>query len=185
MKTITSRNIMANSKELKFPTTNLSVYIKEEKPFFIAQIFEGRKTKPSVYSRFTTFEKMEKSIAQYVEKSEAVIQEKEDRKISNRVALKKNKETIVKGVTLRTSFSYNMTFNKFYRVVSVKGCTAKLEILSTEWVDGDIGWTGNVKAGNETGEFIEGKICVRGIKVDNLYGGIVSTSATFYENHMD
>jgi hypothetical protein len=184
MKPIT-RNIMSDAKELKFKDSTLKVYIKEDNGKWICQIFTGRKTKPTSYVRYRTLEAMETEIKRQIDLDIANTQYKEALKITRRENAKKLKAALISGATVRTSFSYNMTFNKFYRVVSNKGNTYKFEILGTDWVDGDMGWTGNVRAGSPTGNFIEGKITTSGLKIDNLYGDVIDPSDTFYENHMD
>jgi len=185
MKTITNRQIMLDAQELVLKDSKLKVYIKEDNDKWICQIFEGRKTKPSTYTRFRSFENMENEIKNYIRKEQSDIKYKANLKASRAEKLKNFKRDLIPGVTVRASFSYNMTFNYFYRVISNKGNTYKFEILEKEWADGNIGYTGSVKAGRPTGKFIEGKLTQTGLKIDNLNASICNPSSTFYENHLD
>ena len=110
---------------------------------------------------------------------------KKNLKIQRAQRNKELKASLIPGTIVRTVFSYEMTFNYFYKVIENKGSKYKLQKLTNEWVDGDAGFTGSVKAGKETDKFIEGKLTVSGLKIDDLYGEIININDTFYENHID
>jgi hypothetical protein len=184
-----NRKIMSDAKELKLNNTNIKVYIKEyvkeNKSIWHCQIFTGRKIKPTIFRRYTTIRAVEAEILEQINLDIANTEYQKSLKKLRRENTEKLKASLVPDATVRTGFTYNMTFNKFYKVVSNKGNTYKFEILETEWVDGNKGWTGNVRAGAATGMFIEGKITTSGLKIDGLSGYVISPSDTFYENHLD
>jgi len=179
------RIIMSNSQKIEFKGSTLSIYTKEENGFFFLQIFSGRSTTPLVYTKYKYFKRMEDNILRYVNSNLESIAQKKYQKEKRKKTIQKLKENLQPGTLVRTSFSYNMTFNDFYKVISKKGNTYKLEILSKEWVSGNIGYTGRVKAGNPTGDYIEGKITATGFKIDDRYASIINPNESFYENRMD
>ena len=182
------RDIIEDSSHLRFEEQDIDVYIKitDDKQYPIrVQIFEGNKAKPTIYSKYSSMGLVEEVIKKRVELIQSKLEYKLKRKLQKQEKQKELKENLKPGTIIHTSFSYNMTFNKFYKVISNKRNTYQLEVLSTEWVDGDIGWTGNVKAGSEIGSKIEGKLTSNGLKIDNLYGSIISGNETFYENYAD
>lgn len=182
---IKARDILKDSKEIVFKGTSLEVHTKEINGVFYLQIFEGRKLRPSMYAKFNSFSGMEKQIKRFVDKDLKNKAYKEEIKKKRKEAISNLKHELQKGVTVRSSFSYDMTFNYFFRVVSNKGNTYKFEILNKEWVDGDAGYTGSVKAGSPTGKFIEGKITSSGLKIDDNYARVINPLESFYENHCD
>lgn len=185
-KMIKTRVIMENAKEIKFKNSKLKIYTKQdENGKHILQVFEGRKINPSKYMRYRTFEIMEQDIKYFVEKEQKNMKYKAEQKLVKKKRTEKLKKTLKIDSVLRSTFSYTMTFNYFYKVVSIKGSRYKLEKLEKIWVDGDIGYTGNVSAGEPTGEFVEGRLTSNGLKVDNGYASIINVNDTFYENHMD
>ena len=179
------RNIMEDSNHIRFENIDMDVYIKDTTPYISLQIFSGKTKKPDVYQYFKAMEDVERKILERKGILERRLEDKEQRKIQKREQTKQLKLSLKPGTLVNARFSYNMTFNKFYKVISNKNNTYKLEVLGTDWVDGDIGYTGTVKAGQGTGEFVEGKLTSNGLKVKNLYASICSAEDTFYENHMD
>ena len=179
------REIIQDANFIRIDEEDMDIYMLDEGSTVQVQVFQGNKVKPTLHSRFRNLEYAETRIKELVNMFKSRREWKEKNK-----ALKKERQNILKsklipGATVRTSFSYNMTFNKFYKVVSNTRNTYTLEILGTDWVSGDFGWTGNVKAGSPTGKFIEGKLTASGIKIDNLYGDVIDPNDDFYECHLD
>jgi len=179
------RLIMKGAKEIKFNKSTLKIYTKEENGFFFLQIFEGRRVKPNVYTRHKTFASLEKQLKSSVADNIERIENKELFRRLKKEKVEELKSKLITGAVIRASFSYNMTFNYFYRVISNKGSVYKLEILEKEWVSGDFGYTGEVKPGCSTGKIIEGKMTTNGLKVNDLYCFVIDPSQSFYENHLD
>ena len=182
---VSQREIMKDSQVLEFKDLDAIAYISTNYLYPILQLFVGKTVKPKIHNSYKSMEKLELALEQQIENIRKNIEYKKELAQQKKEIAKELKLNLIPGAVVRCSFSYNMTFNKFYKVLSNKNNTYKLEVLNTEWVDGDIGWTGNVKAGSETGEFIEGKLTASGFKIDNLYGGVINSNKTFYENRMD
>ena len=183
------RDIMEHSYSLRVEDIDMDIYcntnelVKNYK--YTLQIFVGKTAKPMVFNRYVSEERRDAAIEERISVLRSRLEQKELSKLRKKERNAELKKSLVPGSTVRTSFSYNMTFNHFYKIISSNRSIYKLEVLGTEWVDGDRGWTGNVKAGSGTGNIVQGKLTASGLKIDNLYGNVINPSNTFYENHMD
>ena len=145
------------------------------------EIFKGTRVYPMRCATMAGFEKLLMTVVKDETEKKEYKQRQKDIKAKNVETLRKN---ISVGTFLRTVFSYNMTFNKFYRVISIDKNNYQLEVYNNKWVSGG-GFTGEVAVGNPTGVFKTGKMTSNGLKIDNLYADITSKGASFYENHLD
>jgi len=180
------RVLLEDAQLLRNEKLDIDAYYRvTEDEKVIAKIFVGNTAKPHTYSRFSSLARFEKRLQEIIDIKQSRLDYKEKNKLAKKERQDALKKALVPGATVRTSFSYNMTFNHFYRVVSSKRTIYTLEVLSSTWVDGDAGYTGSVKAGEETGKFVEGKLTASGLKIDNLYGDVINPDKSFYENHMD
>lgn len=192
------RKILQHSQHLRHEEVDVDVYIATRrsnissaysgtKEILQYQVFKGNTQKP-VKEGFSNISNIEDAINKVVQNALIQKNNKASRKLESQKAIKVLRQKLVPGVLVRTSYSYNMTFNKFYKAISNKGNKYQLRVLQTEWADPDnknIGWYGDVKAGSSTGEIIEGKLTASGLKIDRLYGHIINKNDTFYENRLD
>lgn len=154
------------------------------KPSAIA--YSGRRSKADWYNYFGSTELMENKIATYVKGLEDAKTQKEEWQAEKKATVKKFKESITVGTQLRTTFSYNMTFNDFYEVLEIKGAKVKLAELQSEWVSGDAGYTGQVACtSTRTGKLLEARFSTGGLKIDGRSATLVEEGKTYYENHLD
>ena len=181
------RFIPNGSQELRHDDINVVIYIGENlrgEPTAVA--YSGRRSKPDFNNYFRNVESMENKIEGYVNNLKKNKIQQEEWKAEKKATAKKFKESINVGTQLRTSFSYNMTFNDFYEVLEIKGAKVKLAELQSEWVSGDAGYTGQVACTSiRTGKILEARFSVSGLKINNRNASIVEEGKTYYENHMD
>ena len=168
--------------------TKVEVYIKLLDNKYICKCYIGRRTKPqfSVYVEEDQFQILETKVNGIINNIRKRQEEKrkynEERK-QKRDELKKQLKV---GTFLRTTFGYSMTLNQFYKVIEVKGNKVKVERLEEKWVSGHPGYTGEVTFEDiGTGEVIDCKITITGLKIKGLNAYIINEGDTFYQNHMD
>ncbi len=181
------RFIPQGAQELRHDDIKVVIYIGENlrgEPTAVA--YSGRRGNPDFNYYFKTIEAMEARIEAYVNGLKEDKRKTEEYKLEKKAKNKEFKALIKVGVQLRTTFSYNMTFNDFYEVLEVKGNKVQLAELQSEWVSGDAGWTGEVACTTiRTGKVLEGKFTPNGLKINGRFASIVEEGATYYENHMD
>lgn len=103
-----------------------------------------------------------------------------------------NDNPLVKvGDIFSFSFGYDMTINKYYKVLSTKGKRAQVVEIGKKWVSGDPGYTGEVvpNPDNEIDEPITALIKDDGNIRVKMYGryhtAYPDSGKPSYENHMD
>ena len=103
-----------------------------------------------------------------------------------------NDNPLVKvGDIFSFSFGYDMTINKYYKVLSTKGKKAQVVEIGKKWVSGDPGYTGEVipDPDNEVDEPITALIKDDGNIRVKMYGryhtAYPDSGKPSYENHMD
>ena len=103
-----------------------------------------------------------------------------------------NDNPLVKvGDIFSFSFGYDMTINKYYKVLSTKGKKAQVVEIGKKWVSGDPGYTGEVISDpdNEVDEPITALIKDDGNIRVKMYGryhtAYPDSGKPSYENHMD
>lgn len=182
---VQQRQIIQGANKIENKELKVTAYIKEQDNFFILQLFRGNKVNPNIYRRYKSLKAVDKEIKYQMDMEQKNFDYKENLKKRRAEEKKILIKALTPGTIVRTSFSYNMTFNYFYKLISKDKSTYTFEILGKAWVDGDIGWTGNVKAGQGTGKTIEGKLTARGLKIKDDIANIINPEDTFYENHLD
>lgn len=178
------RQILSGDSVKTFCFPGVSAYLNETSEGYVFKIFTGRKSKPSEYKRCKKIEDFENVLQRYVKNAADTIAIKEGRKDLLKENNENLKKDLVPGTFVVARFSYNMTFNKFFRVICNTKSTYKLEKYSNSWISGN-GFTGSVKVGEPTGEYVTAKLTSGGLKVDGLYAEICTKEDSFYENHMD
>ena len=159
--------------------------IASEERYFVS-IYEGRKTKRSSYRLFSSLNESSDFIEEEFGYAKEVQKRKDLVKQEKKLRLEETKKAIKVGALIHTSFSYTMTFNDFYKVISVKSNKVRLVQIGKDWVSGDIGYTGEVSpATNIIGDEFEASFTVNGLKIKDRYGYPCQLGDTFYENHMD
>jgi len=181
------RFIPEGFQELRADDVNIVCYIGEDgqgRP--VAICYSGKKSKNDFYNRFKDVASMDKKIEDTVARARKYKVEKAEYQAEKKLRAKEFKASIKVGNYIRTTFSYNMTFNDFYEVLSIKGAKVTLAVVKSEWVSGDAGYTGQVSCTSErTSKVVEGKFTTAGLKIQDRYGRVCTLEENFYENHMD
>jgi len=149
--------------------------------------YSGKKSKNDFYFGYRTLKAAEEKIEEHFAGIQRGLDYKQERKNIQKANLIKFKKTIKPGVYLRTSFSYEMTFNYAFIVTKVSGNKITVQPLKMKWVTGNPGYTGTVSVTKEFADKnpIECKITSLGLKIENDYATLTSIGAEFYENHVD
>jgi len=181
------RVIPPNATPLSFPEYNIDFYISSTARFpYTLLCFIGNTKNKKYYYGFRDMKTLENQIKKTLDTEKSKIEMKQIRKIQVKERNANFKKSIIPGVILRTVFSYNMTFNKFYKVISKNGNKVTVQSLGNKWVSGEPGWTGEVSPDlDNLGGIVEAKFTSRGLKLDRGYADIINPTDTFYENHLD
>jgi len=182
-----TRYIPENSVEIKDDKCNAVCYLTiYDTGRYSVVGYSGRRTKRDFAYGYKTLNGAEAKIEEHFANIQAHIDRKNEYKEQKKIKLKELKASINAGDYLRTSFSYNMSFNYFYKVLEKKGNKVTVQKLESRWVSGDIGYTGEVSATDDTiGEPFTVNFSANGLKIDNHLASVCSLNDHFYQNHLD
>ena len=182
-----TRYIPENSVEIKDDKCNAVCYLTAYDTGRYSVIgYSGRRNKSDFAYSYKDLDAAEAKIEEHFANIQAHIDRKNEYKEQKKAQLKELKATITAGNYLRTSFSYNMTFNYFYKVLEKKGNKVTVQKLEARWVSGDIGYTGEVSPTDDVvGEPFTVNFSANGLKIEDHLASVCSLNDHFYQNHMD
>ena len=193
------------------PTNNIQQIVKDKLGFCVVYLylnarnepcatgFTGRKIKANFRLQYKSESERTAWVSRWMNEKIKVhtdwLNYKAEQKLNRTVKAEAYAKDIRIGDLFCSQFSYNMTFNTFYQVVSLpKGKTLEVVKCNMKWVDGDIGFTGNVSAVPLTAsELLEAKpikarvvgdLTINISGADN-YASFTTPDQKHYENHMD